>query len=95
MSSTIADIPHGGPDCGAFLSVKPCISISQEMKQGQVLLREVEDDVWLPRDTQDMNANKVVEYPPRSGVLDASAFLVRKSPPLSFSAVRMRYSKAA
>ena len=29
----------------------------------QVLLREVEDDVRLPRDTQDMNANEVVEHP--------------------------------
>jgi Winged helix-turn helix len=61
-----------------FLSVKPHISLSQELKQVQVLLREVEDDVGLSRDTQDMNPNKVVEHPPRGGVLDAFAFLVWK-----------------
>ena len=47
----------------------------------QVLLCEVEDDVRLSWDTQDMNANEVVEHPPCSGILDASAFLVRKSRP--------------
>ena len=61
----------------------------------QVLLREVEDDVRLPRDTQDMNANEVVEHPPRRGVLDASAFLIRESRSCSCNAVRMRDSKAA
>ena len=48
----------------------------------QVLLSEVEDDVRLPRDKQDMNANKVVEHSPRRWVLNAFAFLVRKSRPL-------------
>ena len=63
---------------GHFLSVKPHISLSQELTQVQVLLREVEDDVGLSRDTQDMNPHKVGEHPPRGGVLDACAFLVRK-----------------
>ena len=44
----------------------------------QVLLREVEDDVGLSRDTQDMHPHKVVEHPLCGGVLDAVAFLVRK-----------------
>ena len=44
----------------------------------QVLRCEIEDDVGLSRDTQDMHANKGVEHPPRGGVLDAFAFLVRK-----------------
>ena len=61
-----------------LLSVKPHIALSQELEQVQVLLREVEDDGGLSRDTQDMNPNKVVEHPPRGGVLDAFAFLVRK-----------------
>jgi hypothetical protein len=72
------DIPLGGPDFGEFLSVKPHISLSQELKQVQVLLREVEDDIGLSRETQDMNPNKVVEHPPCGGVLDTFAFLIRK-----------------
>jgi hypothetical protein len=44
----------------------------------QVLLREVEDNVRLSRDTQDMNPHKVVEHPPRGGVLNAFACLVRE-----------------
>src|SRR6266851_9673339 len=51
---------------------------SMSLKQVQVLFREVEDDVWLSRDTQDMHPHKGVEHPPRGGVLDACAFLVRK-----------------
>ena len=55
------DIPHRGPDFGEFLSVKPRIPISQKLvKQVQVLLREVEDDVRLSRDTQDVNPDKEV-----------------------------------
>jgi len=26
------DIPHGGPDFGEFLSIKPCIPLSQELE---------------------------------------------------------------
>jgi hypothetical protein len=44
----------------------------------QVLLCQVENDVGLSRDTQDMNPHKVVEHPPRGGVLDAFALLVWK-----------------
>ena len=61
----------------------------------QVLLREVEDDVRLPRDTQDMNANEVVEHPPRRGVLDASAFLIRESRFLLLQRCTDAESKAA
>ena len=62
-----------------FLSVKPHISLSQKLKPVQVLLREVEDDVGLSRDMQNMHPHKGVEPPPRGGVLDAVAFVVRKS----------------
>ena len=48
----------------------------------QVLHGEVDNDGRLPRDNQDMKANKGVEHPPRRGVLDAFAFLVRKSRPV-------------
>jgi hypothetical protein len=74
----ISDIPHGGSDFGEYSSIKPGIPITQALEQVQVLLSEVEDDIGLTRNIQDMNANKVVEYPPRSGVLNAFAFLVWK-----------------
>jgi hypothetical protein len=44
----------------------------------RALLNEDEDKEWLSRPEQDMKANKVVEYPPRGGVLDTFAFVVRK-----------------
>ena len=36
----------------------------------------------LPRDQEHVNPDKILEDPPRRWVLDASAFLVRKSRPL-------------
>jgi hypothetical protein len=44
----------------------------------QGLLREVEDDGGLSRETQDMHPHKGVEPPPRGGVLEAFAFVGRK-----------------
>ena len=41
-----------------------------------MLLREVEDDVWLSRDTQDMNPNEVVKDPPCSRVRNTLPFLI-------------------
>ena len=61
-----------------FLSVKPHISLSQELQQVQVLVGQIEHEEPLPRDVEHMNPHKVVEDPPCGGGLDALAFLVRK-----------------
>ena len=71
---------------------EPHISLSQELKQVQVLLREVEERYTVARDTQNMNPDKVLEHPPRGGVLDGSAFLVGQVASWSCRAVRMRDS---
>src|SRR4029453_11037044 len=61
-----------------FLSVKPHISLSQELQQVQVLVGQIEHEEPLPRDVEHMNPHKVVEDPPCGGGLDGFAFLVRK-----------------
>ena len=61
-----------------FLSVKPHISLAQELQQVQVLVGQIEHEEPLPRDVEHMNSHKVVEDPPCGGGLDALAFLVRK-----------------
>ena len=43
-----------------------------------VLFGQIEHEKPLSWDVEHMNAHKVVEDPPRGGVLDALAFLVRK-----------------
>ena len=44
-----------------FLSVKPHISLSQELQQMQVLVGQIEHEEPLPRDVEHMNPHKVVE----------------------------------
>ena len=61
-----------------FLSVKPPISRAQELRQGQVLVGQMEHDEPLPRDVEPMHPHKVVEDPPGGGGLDALACLIRK-----------------
>src|SRR5262249_39157815 len=61
-----------------FLSVKPHISLSQELQQVQVLVGQIEHEEPLPRDVEHMNSHKVVEDPSGGGRLNALAFLVRK-----------------
>ena len=61
-----------------FLSVKPHISLAQELQQVQVLVGQIEHEEPLPREVEHMNPHKVVEDPPCGGELDALAFLIRK-----------------
>jgi len=62
-----------------FLSVKPHISLAQELQQVQVLVGQIEHEEPLPREVEHMNPHKVVEDPPCGGGLYGFAFLVRKS----------------
>ena len=61
-----------------FLSVKPHISLSQELQQVQVLVGQIAHEEPLPRDGEPMHPHKGVEDPPCGGGLDALAFLIRK-----------------
>jgi hypothetical protein len=78
----VADIPHGGPDFGAFLSVQPFIPLAQELQQVLVFVGQIEHEEPLLRHVEHMNPHKVVEDPPRGGVLDALAFVVWKRHPV-------------
>src|SRR4030095_11650780 len=73
-----ADIPHRGPDCGEFLSIKPFIPLSQELEEVLVLVGQIQHHEALSRDGEYMNPDEVVEYPACRRVLNALAFLVRK-----------------
>jgi hypothetical protein len=73
-----ADIPHSRPDFGAFLSIKPCIPLAQELQQAQVFVGEIEYEEPLARDVEHMHPYEVVEDPPCSRGLCGFAFLVRK-----------------
>src|SRR5919108_4244269 len=61
-----------------FLSVKPHIALSQELKQVEVLVGQIEHHESLSWDEEHMNAYEVVEHPACRRVLDALAFLVWK-----------------
>jgi hypothetical protein len=52
-----------------------------------VLLSKVDDDRRLLGSKQDMNPNKGVKDPPRSGVRDAFPFVVRKGCPVGLECV--------
>lgn len=77
-----ADIPHGGPDCGAFLSVKPFLPLAQELQQVLMLVGQIEHKEPLPRNVAHMNPYKVGKDPPCGGVLDTLAFLIWKRRPV-------------
>ena len=47
-----------------------------------VLVGQIEHKEPLPRDVEHVNPHKVMEDPPRGGVLDALAFLVWKHSPV-------------
>src|SRR5689334_7510573 len=61
-----------------LLSVKPHLALSPELQHVPGLLRAVEDDGGLSRETQDLHPHKGVEHPPRGGGLEACAFVVRQ-----------------
>jgi hypothetical protein len=61
-----------------LLSVKPHLSLSPELQHVPGLLRAVEDDGGLSRETQDLHPHKGGEHPPRGGGLEACAFVVRQ-----------------
>jgi hypothetical protein len=73
-----ADIPHRGPDCGEFLSIKPCIPLSQELEEVLVLVGQMQPHEALSRDGEYMNPDEVGEDPACRRVLNARAFVVRK-----------------
>ena len=73
-----ADIPHRGSEFGAFLSIKPCIPLSQELEEVLVLVSQMQPHESLSRDGEHRNPHAVVEHPACRRVLDALAFLVRK-----------------
>ena len=50
LTTDTTEIPHGGPDLGEFLSVKPYISLSQELQQVLVLFGQIEYQQPLLRD---------------------------------------------
>src|SRR5262245_19043733 len=74
----LSDIPHRGPDFGAFLSVKPFIPLSQELEEVLVLIGQIQHHESLSRDVKHMNPNEGVKHPACSWSLDTLAFLVRK-----------------
>ena len=70
------DIPHREPDSDAFLSVKPHISLSQELKQVEGLVGQMEHEEPLARDDEDMQPHEGVKHPACRRVLEALAFVV-------------------
>ena len=65
-----------------FLSVKPHRALSQELKQGWVLVGQIENHEILSQDVEHMNPHEVMEHPACGRGLDALAFLVWKRRPV-------------
>src|SRR6516164_3806446 len=78
----LVDIPHRGSEFGAFLSVKPCIPLAQELEEVLVLVGQIQNHEALSRDVEYMNPHEVMEHPAGGRVRDALAFLVWKRCPL-------------
>ena len=51
------DIPHRGSDFGAFLAIKPCIPLSQELEEVLMLVSQIQNHESLSRDEEHMNPN--------------------------------------
>jgi hypothetical protein len=72
----LSDIPHRGPDFGEFLSVTPCIPLSQELQEVLVRVGQMQPHESLARDVKHMQPHDGVQHPACSWSLDTLALVV-------------------